>query len=109
MRAMIRGGVSRFWAGGVRTRPDNARICAAAPAARTTDRSMATQSQKALTEQNINPNIVKLEYAVRGPLVIRAGEIEKELEKVCDNRILHILYLTNHLPSSVSGIWQKCQ
>ncbi|CAG4946235.1 unnamed protein product [Parnassius apollo] len=31
--------------------------------------------------ENINPNIVKLEYAVRGPLVIRAAEIEKELEK----------------------------
>lgn len=37
---------------------------------------------KAVTIENINPNILKLEYAVRGPLVIRAAEIEKELEKV---------------------------
>ncbi|XP_052741746.1 alanine aminotransferase 1 [Bicyclus anynana] len=36
---------------------------------------------KALTIDNINPNILKLEYAVRGPLVIRATEIMKELEK----------------------------
>ncbi|KOB72825.1 Alanine aminotransferase [Operophtera brumata] len=39
-------------------------------------------SSKAVTLENVNPNIVKLEYAVRGPLVIRAAEIEKELEKV---------------------------
>lgn len=36
-----------------------------------------------LTLDSINPNIVKMEYAVRGPLVIRAGEIEKELQQVC--------------------------
>lgn len=42
-------------------------------------RTMAT---KAITVENINPNILRLEYAVRGPLVIRATEIEKELEKV---------------------------
>ncbi|XP_037869965.1 alanine aminotransferase 1 [Bombyx mori] len=40
-----------------------------------------TMASKGLTVENMNPNIVKLEYAVRGPLVIRAGEIEKELEK----------------------------
>lgn len=37
---------------------------------------------KCLNVENINPNFVVMEYAVRGPLVIRAGEIEKELEKV---------------------------
>lgn len=41
-----------------------------------------TMASKAVTLENLNPNIIKLEYAVRGPLVIRAGEIEKELEKV---------------------------
>lgn len=40
-------------------------------------RTMATGAKRALTMENINPNIVKMEYAVRGPLVIRAGEIEK--------------------------------
>uniref|UniRef100_A0A2A4JKB6 Cation-transporting ATPase n=1 Tax=Heliothis virescens TaxID=7102 RepID=A0A2A4JKB6_HELVI len=38
-------------------------------------------SKKAITMQNLNPNIIKLEYAVRGPLVIRAMELEKELAK----------------------------
>lgn len=40
-------------------------------------------SGKALTMDNLNPHVIALEYAVRGPLVIRAGEIEKEIEKVC--------------------------
>lgn len=36
---------------------------------------------KAVTMENINPNIVKLEYAVRGPIVVRALEIEREIKK----------------------------
>ncbi|XP_014271226.1 alanine aminotransferase 1 [Halyomorpha halys] len=36
---------------------------------------------KCLTVDNMNPCIKKMEYAVRGPLVIRAGEIEKELKE----------------------------
>nr|CAD7392176.1 unnamed protein product [Timema cristinae] len=36
---------------------------------------------KQLCIDNLNPNIKIMEYAVRGPLVIRASEIEKELEK----------------------------
>lgn len=47
-----------------------------------TVRAMATQAQPTLTIDNLNPCIKVMEYAVRGPLVIRAGEIEKELEKV---------------------------
>lgn len=44
---------------------------------------MATaSSEKILTIENLNPCIKVMEYAVRGPLVIRATEIEKELEKV---------------------------
>lgn len=48
-------------------------------------RTMATTSGKpkrTLTLESINPNIVKMEYAVRGPLVIRAGEIEQEIKQV---------------------------
>lgn len=45
-------------------------------------RNSRSMASKAVTLDNINPNILKLEYAVRGPLVIRAAEIEKELEKV---------------------------
>ncbi|KAH8316099.1 hypothetical protein KR074_007393, partial [Drosophila pseudoananassae] len=49
-------------------------------------RSIATSpkmpsNDKSLNLDNINPNFIAMEYAVRGPLVIRAGEIEKELEK----------------------------
>ncbi|XP_021189399.3 alanine aminotransferase 1 [Helicoverpa armigera] len=47
----------------------------------TTIRTMASTQNKTLTLETLNPNIKKLEYAVRGPLVARAGEIEKELEK----------------------------
>nr|XP_032520959.1 alanine aminotransferase 2-like isoform X2 [Danaus plexippus plexippus] len=34
-----------------------------------------------MTLKNINPNILKVEYAVQGPLVARAGEIEEELKR----------------------------
>lgn len=44
--------------------------------------STAAPSGKMLTVENMNPNVVKMEYAVRGPLVIRAAEIEKELKAV---------------------------
>lgn len=30
----------------------------------------------------MNPHVKNMEYAVRGPIVIRAGEIEEELRKV---------------------------
>ncbi|EEB17528.1 Alanine aminotransferase, putative [Pediculus humanus corporis] len=38
-------------------------------------------NEKCVTIENMNENIIRLEYAVRGPIVIRAGEIEKELEQ----------------------------
>jgi len=38
-----------------------------------------TTETTVLTVDNINPNIKAMEYAVRGPLIIRAHEIEKEL------------------------------
>lgn len=41
-----------------------------------------TMSTKTLTLDSMNPNVIKMEYAVRGPLVIRAGEIEKEIKQV---------------------------
>lgn len=36
-------------------------------------------TERVLTLENMNPAVIKLEYAVRGPLVIRASEIQKEL------------------------------
>lgn len=44
-------------------------------------RTMASAA-KTLTLDSMNPNVIKMEYAVRGPLVIRAGEIEKEIKQV---------------------------
>lgn len=38
-------------------------------------------SNKVITMSNINPNVTNIEYAVRGPIVIRAAEIEKELKQ----------------------------
>lgn len=35
-----------------------------------------------LTLDNINPYIIELQYVARGPLVIRANEIEKEMTRV---------------------------
>lgn len=39
-------------------------------------------SSKVLTLDSMNPNIIKMEYVVRGPLIIRAGEIENEIRQV---------------------------
>lgn len=47
--------------------------------------SKRKMSTKVLTLDSMNPNVIKMEYAVRGPLVIRAGEIEKEIKQVKPN------------------------
>lgn len=44
--------------------------------------TMAAKRGKVLSVDNINPHVKKMEYAVRGPIVIRAGEIEQELKSV---------------------------
>ncbi|KAK0051536.1 alanine aminotransferase 2 [Biomphalaria pfeifferi] len=36
---------------------------------------------KVLTIDNMNPHVKNIEYAVRGPIVIRAGELENELKQ----------------------------
>lgn len=37
---------------------------------------------KVLTLDSMNPNVKRVEYAVRGPIVQRAMQIEKELREV---------------------------
>lgn len=37
---------------------------------------------KVLTLDNMNPNVRRVEYAVRGPIVQRAVQLEKELKEV---------------------------
>ncbi|GBN94953.1 Alanine aminotransferase 2, partial [Araneus ventricosus] len=36
---------------------------------------------RTVTLDNMNPNFKKIEYAIRGPLVTRAAEIENELKQ----------------------------
>lgn len=51
--------------------------------------TMATSAKrKLITLESMNPNMIKMEYAVRGPLVIRAAEIEKELKAVSSVRVI---------------------
>ncbi|XP_030437555.1 alanine aminotransferase 2 isoform X1 [Gopherus evgoodei] len=40
-----------------------------------------TSREKILTLESMNPQVKAVEYAVRGPIVLKAGEIEKELRK----------------------------
>ncbi|KAL3117686.1 hypothetical protein niasHT_010244 [Heterodera trifolii] len=46
---------------------------------RTMSSSDKLHQQKVLTVDTINPNVITMEYAVRGPIVIRAVELEKQL------------------------------
>lgn len=49
----------------------------------TATRDMSSSAaEKTLTEDNVYSNLRRMEYAVRGPLLLRALEIEKELQKV---------------------------
>ncbi len=49
-----------------------------------------SHEQRILNLNNINPNVKTMEYAVRGPLVIRAVNIEKELASVSNNANMDI-------------------
>src|SRR4051812_39840327 len=49
-------------------------------------------SNKVLNFDNLNPNVKTMEYAVRGPLVIRAVDIEKELAQVSMSVIKKEIY-----------------
>ena len=52
--------------------------------------TMAAENMRpTITLDNMNPCVKQMEYAVRGPLVIRATEIEKEIQKVS---IILLLY-----------------
>lgn len=51
------------------------------------------RSYTRISVQEMNPNMRKLEYAVRGPIVQRAIEIEKDLLKVSSLHHLIKLHL----------------
>jgi len=55
------------------------------------------ENTKNLTMKTLNPRVIDVEYAVRGPIVIRAAEIEKEIksvEKYSFNKILLFIYFS---------------
>lgn len=52
---------------------------------------------KVLTIDNMNPTVKKVEYAVRGPIVQRAVELERELSEVWMDGFLHLLNALNHM------------
>ena len=80
-----------------------------------TSRNMSSATwQHTVTMDNLNPCIKSMEYAVRGPLVIRATEIEKEIQKVRNTwndafsqlsrlglNALHLHYVNNLRPYAV--------
>jgi len=61
-----------------------ARMTSTVTASTANRRSMATSRGRVLTMDTLNPNVRAMEYAVRGPIVVRAAEIEKELATVSD-------------------------
>jgi alanine transaminase len=42
-----------------------------------------SKAEKCLTMDTLSSTVKNVQYAVRGKVVIRAGEIEKELKQVC--------------------------
>ena len=40
---------------------------------------MGREVSEGVTEQSLNPNVLKAEYAVRGEIVARASQIQKDL------------------------------
>lgn len=56
----------------------------------------SNKRQKVLSVDNMNPFVKNMEYAVRGPIVIRAGEIEEELKKVHGYKYLFICNLMSN-------------
>lgn len=42
----------------------------------------SSEMSRTLTMKTLNPRVIEVEYAVRGPIVIRAAEIEKEIKSV---------------------------
>lgn len=53
---------------------------------------MMADHVKVLTLDTMNPNVKKVEYAVRGPIVQRAVQIEMELQQVRMD-LLHFIHM----------------
>lgn len=44
--------------------------------------------EKTLTMATLNPQVKAVEYAVRGPIVMKAGDIERELQQVSGSELV---------------------
>lgn len=51
----------------------------------------ARMREKTLTMATLNPQVKVVEYAVRGPIVIKAGDIERRLQQVSGYLLPHWL------------------
>uniref|UniRef100_A0A2Z5RE46 alanine transaminase n=1 Tax=Reticulitermes speratus TaxID=60591 RepID=A0A2Z5RE46_9NEOP len=74
VRARNRGGQFRGWSNYLRAMATSGKDVDACNCSERTEKGF-------VTIENMNPCIKRMEYAVRGPLVIRASEIEKELQE----------------------------
>ena len=54
-------------------------------------------NQKVLTIDNVYSSVLKVEYAVRGPIVVRAGQLENELKAVLKKLIYEYFTLYFYL------------
>lgn len=73
------------------------------PKEKMTENGMMSRA-KVLTIDTMNPTVKKVEYAVRGPIVQRAVELERELSEVCTKHpwtitSCQICPVTTHLSS----------
>ena len=50
---------------------------------------MAEKRKANLTVETMNPQVIEMQYAVRGPIVQKAAEIEKSLQEVRGFGILY--------------------
>lgn len=67
---------------GTRLPPEGAARWSSAAEASAVKINEKASREKILTLESMNPQVKAVEYAVRGPIVHKAGEIEKELRKV---------------------------
>lgn len=80
-------------------------------ASSTGDQSQAVRNglrTKVLTLHSMNPRVRRVEYAVRGPIVQRALELEQELRQVWP-RPLAALQITLGWPSWPQSHWLTAQ
>lgn len=64
-------------------------ICCGSVEPTMTENGVHSHRERVLTADTMNPNVKKVEYAVRGPIVQRALQIEKELKAV--SRLIYSL------------------